>query len=184
MDGGMASVRGLECRRNSDGGYQDVEFLILGGHYICSNFINVLLTGNSILNASLFLMREKVRSWTGTEGEGGSIEDLRKRKTKISWKGNRTGNFSIFTLFFRKTFHFFPELSCCSSPAAAAAAAKSRQSCQTLWDPIDGSPPGSPVPGILQARTLEWVAISFSSLSPTYHYLINFTILYVVIPNT
>ena len=44
---------------------------------------------------------------------------------------------------------------------AAAAAAKSLQSCQTLCDPIAGSPPGSPVPGILQARTLEWVAISF-----------------------
>ena len=47
------------------------------------------------------------------------------------------------------------------SVAAAAAAAKSLQSCPTLCDPIDGSPPGSPVAGILQARTLEWVAISF-----------------------
>ena len=46
---------------------------------------------------------------------------------------------------------------------AAATAAKSLQSCPTLREPIDGSPPGSPVPGILQARTLEWVAISFSS---------------------
>ena len=46
---------------------------------------------------------------------------------------------------------------------AAAAAAKLLQLCPTLCDPIDGSPPGSPVPGILQARTLEWVAISFSS---------------------
>ena len=46
---------------------------------------------------------------------------------------------------------------------SAAAAAKSLQSCLTLCDPIDGSPPGSPVPGILQAKTLEWVAISFSS---------------------
>ena len=46
---------------------------------------------------------------------------------------------------------------------AAAAAAKSLQSCPTLCDPTDGSPPGSPVPGILQARTLEWVAISFSN---------------------
>ena len=46
---------------------------------------------------------------------------------------------------------------------AAAAAAKSLQSCLTLCDPIDGSPPGSPIPGILQARTLEWVAISFSN---------------------
>ena len=47
--------------------------------------------------------------------------------------------------------------------AAAAAAAKQLQSCLTLCDPIDGSPPVSPVPGILQARILEWVAISFSS---------------------
>ena len=46
---------------------------------------------------------------------------------------------------------------------AAAAAAKSLQSCPTLCDPIDGSPPGSPVPGILQARKLERVAISFSN---------------------
>ena len=46
---------------------------------------------------------------------------------------------------------------------AAAAATKLLQTCLTLCDPIDGSPPGSPVPGILQARTLEWVAISFSN---------------------
>ena len=50
-----------------------------------------------------------------------------------------------------------------SFTAAAAAAAKSLQSCPTLCDPIDGSPPGSAVPGILQAGTLEWVAISFSN---------------------
>ena len=47
--------------------------------------------------------------------------------------------------------------------AAAAAAAKSLQSCLTLCNPTDSSPPGSPVPGILQARTLEWVAISSSN---------------------
>ena len=46
---------------------------------------------------------------------------------------------------------------------AAAAAAKSLQSCPILCDPIDGSPPGSPVPGILQAKALEWVVISFSN---------------------
>ena len=46
---------------------------------------------------------------------------------------------------------------------AAGAAAKSLKSCLTLCDPTDGSPPGSPVPGILQARTLEWVAMSFSN---------------------
>ena len=52
---------------------------------------------------------------------------------------------------------------CLSHLQTPAAAAKSLQSCLTLCDPIDGSPPGSPVPGILQARTLEWVAISFSN---------------------
>ena len=50
--------------------------------------------------------------------------------------------------------------------AAAAAAAKSLHSCPTLCNPIDGSPPGSPVPGIFQARVLEWVAIAFSNLNP------------------
>ena len=53
---------------------------------------------------------------------------------------------------------------CSTSLIAAAAAAKSLQSCPILCDPIDGSPPGSPVPGILQAKTLEWVAISFSNV--------------------
>jgi len=63
-------------------------------------------------------------------------------------------------------FQFYIEKKICSGGRcrkAAAAAAKSLQSCPTLCDPIDGSPPGSPVPGILQARTLEWVAISFSN---------------------
>ena len=50
-----------------------------------------------------------------------------------------------------------------SEAKESATAAKSRQSCLTLCNPIDGSPPGSSVPGILQARTLEWVAISFSN---------------------
>ena len=52
---------------------------------------------------------------------------------------------------------------------STAAAAKSLQSCLTLCSPIDGSPPGSPVPGILQARVLEWVAIAFSDLK---HYIL------------
>ena len=54
------------------------------------------------------------------------------------------------------------EMAIHSSTAGAAAAAKSLQSCLTVYDPIDSSPPGLSVPGILQARTLEWVAISFS----------------------
>ena len=57
------------------------------------------------------------------------------------------------------SFNFMASVTICSD-FAAAAAAKSLQSCPTLCDPIDGSPPGSPVPGILQARTLEWGAIA------------------------
>ena len=59
----------------------------------------------------------------------------------------------------RYIWHFYPSM----HVVPAAAAAKSLQSCLTLCDPIDGSPSGSPVPGILQARTLEWVAVSFSN---------------------
>ena len=59
-------------------------------------------------------------------------------------------------------------LSISPTKSAAAAAAKSPQSCPTLCDPIDGSPPGSPIPGILQARILEWVAISFSRVAPNH----------------
>jgi len=58
---------------------------------------------------------------------------------------------------------FYYSMTFTNSSDIAAAAAKSLQSCLTLCDPIDGSPPGSPVPGILQARTVEWVAISFSN---------------------
>ena len=61
-----------------------------------------------------------------------------------------------------ESFCYSPETST-SLLIGYAAAAKSLQSCPTLCDPIDGSPPGSPVPGILQARALEWVVISFSN---------------------
>ena len=67
--------------------------------------------------------------------------------------------------------------------AAAAAAAKSLQSCPTLCDPIDGSPPGSPVPGILQARVLEWGAIAFSEVRSNWklikHLLKNLTLCFL-----
>ena len=63
--------------------------------------------------------------------------------------------------------HYICLIHCCIPSTqkclSHSAAAKSLQSCPTLWDPIDGSPPGFPVPGILQARTLEWVAIFFSN---------------------
>ena len=70
-------------------------------------------------------------------------------KPKIHW-GTHIRSFYFFS-------NFWSTLLC---PAAAA---KSLQSCLTLCDPIDGSPPGSPIPGILEARTLEWVAISSSN---------------------
>ena len=81
------------------------------------------------------------------------LQCRRKNPIKIhqgqsAYQGVECGLFSIRGIF---------------CPAAAAAAAKSLQSCPSLCDPIDGSPPGSPIPGILQARTLEWVAISFSN---------------------
>ena len=64
----------------------------------------------------------------------------------------------------KRVVHVVPSLTLpLENALAAAVAAKSLQSCPTLCDPIYGSPPGSPVPGILQARTLEWVAISFSN---------------------
>ena len=59
--------------------------------------------------------------------------------------------------------HWFPSCYPIAVLASAAAAAKSLQSCLTLCDPIDGSPPGSSIPGILQARTLEWGTISLSN---------------------
>ena len=62
-----------------------------------------------------------------------------------------------FTKYLLHGYHF-------AGTEVYAAAARSLQSCPTLCDPIDGSPPGSPVPGILQSRTLEWVAISFSNM--------------------
>ena len=72
---------------------------------------------------------------------------------------SRSSDFMFNTLYSQRIW--FLHL----STVAAAAAAKSLQSCPTLCDTTDGSPPGSPVPGILQARTVEWVAISFSTVS-------------------
>ena len=88
---------------------------------------------------------------------------------------NSPGHFIGYVLAGKVEFSFVlgsAGITGCESPlfcspdtaaAAAAAAAKSLQSCLTLCDPIDSSPQGYPVPGILQARILEWVAISFSS---------------------
>ena len=74
----------------------------------------------------------------------------------LAWKIPRTEEPGRLQLWGHKESDMTDQLS-------TAAAAKSLQSCPTLCNPIDGSPPGSPVPGLLQARTLEWVAISFSN---------------------
>ena len=86
---------------------------------------------------------------------------------RIEWLSSSSSSNAVsWALFFDNWLEFqnspfLLKLIVCVS--CSAAAAKSLQSCPTLCDPIDGSPPGSAVPGILQARTLEWVAISFSN---------------------
>ena len=75
---------------------------------------------------------------------------------------DKTKRLTLFIFFF-SGWEIWGKIGQKGLHAAAAAAVKSRQSCLTLCDPIDGSPPGSPIPGILQARTLEWDAISFSN---------------------
>ena len=78
----------------------------------------------------------------------------------IVWHAKTVNGIQLFPLIpiaFLSSSHYSPPI------PAAAAAAKSLQLCPTLCNSRDGGPPGSPIPGILQARTLEWVAISFSN---------------------
>ena len=101
-----------------------------------------------------FTTREEQRAINSSRKNGLNIQ-----KTKIRshhFKANRRGKIGS-----SDRFYFLGLQNHCGQTAAAAA--KSLQSCPTLCDPTDSSPPGSPVPGILKARTLEWVAISFSS---------------------
>ena len=79
-------------------------------------------------------------------------DDSHKIKTLAPWKKN----YDKPRQYIKMRRYYFAN-------KGAAAAAESLQSCLTLCDPIDGSPPGSAIPGILQARTLEWIAIAFSS---------------------
>ena len=110
--------------------------------------------------------------WSGFLTVGGAAVGALNKVSRCCWFGNATPEHLIPEL--RTLPHPIPCISKATflesllkgkkkRAARAAAAAKSLQSCLTLCDPIDGSPPGSPVPGILQARTLEWVAISFSN---------------------
>ena len=83
-------------------------------------------------------------------------DEIQERKTAIKWVGDQL-------IDVQKQVMLKWDWNSTQFCVAAVAAAKSLQSCPTLCDPIDGSPPGSPIPGILQARTLEWVAIAFSN---------------------
>ena len=93
------------------------------------------------------------------------IKRRRKRHFYLSYQLYLYAWYFTFVLIFNPSniFRHGHQVHCKDNKIEAAAAAKSLQSCPTLCDPIDSSPPGSPVPGILQARTLEWVAISFSN---------------------
>ena len=102
------------------------------------------VTGFSIINeADVFFWNSLTSLWSSGCWEPDPCSSAFSKSNLYLWK------FSVYIL---------------SKPAAAA---KSFQLCPTLWDSIDGSPPGSPIPGVLQARVLEWVAISLSILSMT-----------------
>ena len=112
---------------------------------------NVIKTWSSLASNALMWLPKAQRS--SSPPCGVCEQTLAKHTHHLRWVASSFMSFLVFRRFLLKY----------KPAAAAAAAAKSFQSCPTLCNPIDGSPPGSPNPGILQARTLEWVAISFSN---------------------
>ena len=116
----------------------------------------------SIFNRRTFLMNRLLRSWEGTTYIWGRI-------SRAIWLITSYGLYKVIVRDEKILKSFIEDVlleEVCDSGfpgGAAAAAATLLQLCPTLCDPIDRSPPGSPVPGILQARTLEWAAISFSN---------------------
>ena len=113
----------------------------------------------------VFFTKKVLNKCSLDEGMDGSIICIGLAEMRLFEKNGFHAYNSPYDFILNCTEPFFEKIHflvfCCS--AAAAAAAKLLQSCPTLCDPIDGSPPGSPVPGILQARTLEWVAILFTN---------------------
>ena len=125
--------------------YLKVNFFLLK-HCICPEFKNLIWEShakNYLFSYSLILL------WQSLLCSGCRVP------VRGSWDKEKWVNKKLLIVLITM-LKYYPV-------AAAAAAAKSLQSCPTLCDPIDGSPSGSPIPGILQARTLEWVAISFSN---------------------
>ena len=112
-------------------------------------------------------MESVTKTGSGGEEEKAQVQSQDRPKSKSQLFHLDLGQLSPWSLsfFIYKTETITPtsESGCCKQSAAAAAAAKLLQSCPTLCNPIDGSPPGSPISGILQAKTVEWVAISFSN---------------------
>ena len=126
-------------------------------------------TSTWVVNPALFIF---VKTWeqtmcpsegkwikkTAAHPDNGILFTGRKTWTLEPWKGMEESKGTLLS----KRSHSQKAMYLLYDTAAAAA--KSLQSCPTLCDPVNGSPPGSPVPGILQARTLEWVVISFSKV--------------------
>ena len=126
-------------------------------HFQWSNF-SVLGESNSKVFSWVMLMSAGER-WKGRDRRFCTVQPFISLCFSLCWS-----TASWFSSVRTDVWVSFQSLVWWYHTAAAAAAAKSLQSCPTLRDPIDGSPPGSPVPGILQARTLEWVAISFCNV--------------------
>ena len=91
-----------------------------------------------------------------------TVHRVAKSRTRPKQHSTQANTTKFEFKYINVLLNFFKKQFTSKKPAAAAAAAKSLQSCPILCDPIDGSPPGSPIPGSLQARTLEGIAISFS----------------------
>ena len=142
--------------------YSEVtEWLLILNHWsFCFSDIIFLWASSSIESATLFHLLFSSRSLTTiSQFDSHLIWHFLDLMASVYWRSSNR-NLVLSQIFFNCLIYLSIKIFPLSS--AAAAAAKSLQSCPTLCDPIDSSPPGSSVPGILQARILEWVAISFS----------------------
>ena len=125
-------------------------FIVLNNSHLEENFLPPR-TGSNLISPQIHQVESQVCAqpagrWLQRQGQSGVLIGKDKHVSK-----------NTFAHVFIPAWRVLPAFICyCCS-------AKSLQSCPTLCDPIDGSPPGFPIPGILQARTLEWVAISFSN---------------------